>query len=135
MNKKNISGIYLYRSLINNKVLQTEFNELEFGRGIMTISDADGTIKGTFNMGEGYEMTLKGTIFSEDKNSFLRMTGNGIPGTATDKWVYDYVGLIDPIWPNAVAQTPTITGSVIRSVDHGSSKAGVTATFYMVLTT
>jgi hypothetical protein len=60
------------------------------------------------------------------------MTGYGVPGTATDKWIYDYFGMIDPVWPNAVAQIPTITGSVIRTVDHGSSKAGATATFYMV---
>jgi len=42
--------------------------------------------------------------------------------------------MIDPIWPIAVAQIPTIKGSVIRTADHGSAKAGVTATFFMVLT-
>ena len=135
MSEVNISGTYVYRSLVNNKDIQTDFNDLEFGRGIMTFTQTDGVIKGTFDMGEGYKMTMEGTVYSDDKHSFLRMTGNGIPGTATDKWIYDYFGMIDPIWPDAVAQTPTITGSVIRSADHGSSKAGVTATFYMVLTT
>ena len=31
----------------------------------------------------------------------------------TNKWIYDYFGMIDPIWSIAVAQIPTITGSVI----------------------
>jgi hypothetical protein len=132
MSEVNISGSYVYRSLLNNKDVQTDFNDLEFGRGTMSFTQTDGAIKGTFDMGPGYKMTMEGTVSSTDKYSFLRMTGYGVPGTATDKWIYDYFGMIDPIWPDAVAQIPTITGSVIRTVDHGSSKAGVTGTFYMV---
>jgi hypothetical protein len=60
------------------------------------------------------------------------MTAFGIPNSPTNGWIYDYFGMVDPIWPDAVNQIPTVTGSVIRTVDHGSSKAGVTATFYMV---
>jgi hypothetical protein len=133
MSEINISGTYVYRSLINNQDVQTDFNDLEFGRGTMNITQKDSSINGTFDMGGGYKMTLEGTLYSNDKNSYLRMTGYGVPGTITDKWVYDYFGIIIPVWPKAVAQVPTIMGSVIRSVDHGSSKAGVTATFYMVL--
>lgn len=132
MSEVNISGSYVYRSLVNNKDVQTDFNDLEFGRGIMSLTQTDAAVKGTFDMGPGYKMTIEGTVSSTGKYSFLRMTGYGVPGTPTDKWIYDYFGMIDPVWPNAVAQIPTVTGSVIRTVDHGSSKAGVTATFYMV---
>ena len=135
MSEVNISGSYVYRSLVNNKNIQADFNDLEFGRGIMSFTQTDGDVKGTFDMGVGYKMTMEGTVYSADKHSFLRMTGKGRPGTATDKWIYDYFGMIDPLWPVAVAQIPTITGSVIRTVDHGAAKAGVTGTFYMVLIT
>lgn len=135
MDNVNISGNYIYRSLLNDKDIQTEFNSLEFGRGVMEISQTGGVIKGTFDMGEGYQMSIEGTVYTSNVNSYLRMTGYGKPGTATENWVYDYFSLIVPVWPNAIMQIPTITGSVIRTADHGSAKAGVTATFYMVLTT
>lgn len=135
MSEINIGGTYVYRSLINNKSVQSDFNDLEFGRGMMHLVQTDSSITGTFMMGPGYEMTMEGTVSSVNNHSFLRMTGYGIPDTATDKWIYDYFGMIDPVWPDAVAQIPTITGTVIRTVDHGGAKAGVTATFYMVLTT
>jgi len=133
MNGVNINGTYVYRSLLNDQNVQTNFDDLEFGSGTMNITQTGKTVKGTFDMGSGYEMTLEGTVYSDDTHSYLSMTGYGIPDTVTDKWVYDYFGIIVPIWPNAVAQVPTITGSVIRGVDHGASKAGVTATFYIVL--
>lgn len=135
MSDINISGSYIYRSLLNDKNIQTEFGDLEFGRGVMELSQVDGNVKGTFSMGPGFQMRMEGTVYTSDKNSYLRMTGYGEPGTATENWVYDYFGLILPVWPNAVKQVPTITGSVIRTVDHGSAKAGATSTFYMVLTT
>jgi|SRR5215217_7118606 len=135
MSEINISGTYVYRSLMNDQEVQTDFDNLEFGRGTMRIEQTKDIVKGTFDMGGGYTMTLEGTVSSNDIYSYLRMTGYGTPGTVTDGWVYDYLGMIVPVWLNAVAQIPAITGSVIRSVDHGTSKAGVTATFYMVLTT
>lgn len=133
METVNISGTYVYRSLQNNQDVQTDFNDLEFGRGVMVITQSGAMIQGTFDMGGDYKMTLEGSVLTDDSYSYLKMTAYGIPNTATDNWVYDYFGLIVPMWPNGVAQIPTITGSVIRTVDHGSSKAGVTATFYMVL--
>lgn len=133
MDKINISGIYIYRSLRNDQSIATNFDELEFGRGTMDLIDKDGVVKGIFDMGGDYQMTLEGTVESDDTHSYLRMTAYGIPGTVTDKWIYDYYGMIVPVWPEAVKQVPAITGSVIRTVDHGTAKAGVTATFYMVL--
>lgn len=132
MDKINISGIYVYRSLSNDQNINTNFDELEFGRGTMELIQQNDIVKGTFDMGEEYKMTLEGTVHSDNTQSYLRMTGYGLPGTVTDKWIYDYYGMIVPTWPKAVKQIPTITGSIIRTVDHGTSKAGVTATFYMV---
>lgn len=134
MSDSAISGNYVYRSLINNQNVQTDFNDLEFGRGVMNLTQTGNTVKGTFDMGGGYKMTLEGAVSSTDGHSYLRMTGNGIDGTVTAGWVYDYLGIIVPVWPKAIDQVPTITGTVIRSADHGQSKAGVTCTFYMVMT-
>ncbi len=134
MSVVNINGSYCYRSLLNDKNIGTEFNDLEFGRGIMHLIQQENSIEGTFDMGPGYQMSLKGAIQADGQNYYLKMTGYGIAGTATDKWVYDYFGLIVPVWPDAVSQVPTITGTVIRTVAHGSAPAGFTATFYMVLT-
>lgn len=132
MNKINISGIYIYRSLRNDQNVNTNFDDLEFGRGTMDLTQQDDSVRGVFDMGGGYKMTMEGTVESDNIHAYLRMTAYGLPGTVTDKWIYDYYGMIVPSWPNAVKQIPTITGSVIRTVDHGSSKAGVTTTFYMV---
>lgn len=132
MDKINISGVYIYRSLRNDQNVNTNFDDLEFGRGTMDLTQQGDIVKGTFDMGGGYKMTLEGKVESDNSHSYLRMTGYGLPGTVTDKWIYDYYGMIVPDWPKAINQIPTITGSVIRTVDHGASKAGVTATFYMV---
>ncbi|GIQ61310.1 hypothetical protein Flavo103_44450 [Flavobacterium collinsii] len=132
MNKINISGIYIYRSLRNDQNVNTNFDDLEFGRGTMDLTQQDNIVKGIFDTGGGYKMTMEGTVESDDIHSYLRMTGYDLHGTVTDKWIYDYHGMIVPSWSNAVKQIPAITGSVIRTVDHGSSKAGVTTTFYMV---
>lgn len=132
MSDVNISGSYCYRSLLNDKNIETEFNDLEFSRGIMSVTQENGAVTETFDMGPEYQMSLEGTVQTMDQKVYLKMKEYGIPGTATDKWVYDYLGLIVPIWPNAISQVPTITGTVIRSVAHGSAPAGFTATFYMV---
>jgi len=60
------------------------------------------------------------------------MTSKGIPETATEGWIYDYEGYVTPKWTNGMNQLQTSTGSVIRTVDYGTAKAGLTATFYLV---
>lgn len=77
----------------------------------MNITQENGTVKGMFDMGHDYQMRLEATVQTEGLNSFIKMTGYGIPGTETDNWVYDYLGLFLPIWPEAVSQVPTIVDS------------------------
>jgi len=62
----------------------------------------------------------------------VKMTSKGIPETATEGWIYDYEGYVTPKWTNGMNQLQTSTGSVIRTVDYGTAKAGLTATFYLV---
>jgi hypothetical protein len=55
MSDANISGNYVYRTLINNQNVQTDFNNLKFGRGAMNIIQTGNAVKGTFDMGGGYK--------------------------------------------------------------------------------
>ncbi len=133
MTLPNIGGHFVYRSLQNNTFIGEDFLKLKFGEGLMTIiQESFGNFSGDFDMGDGYKMSLEG-IISESGNAFrFRMTAKGISSTPTDGWIYDYDGYVTAKWINGISQLQTITGSVIRTVDHGTAKAGHTATFYMV---
>lgn len=133
MNLPNMSGHFVYRSLHNNPSVGENFLHLKFGEGVMTIQQAaSGNLTGIFEMSEAYQMTLEGVIASTGDAFHVKMTGKGIPNTATAGWIYDYEGYVTPKWANGINQLTTITGSVIRTVDHDGAKAGVTATFYLV---
>ena len=83
-------------------------------------------------MGGGYVMKLEGSVYGADKEFVLKITGSGVANSPTAGWIYDYWGYVTPNWPKGIKQLRTITGSVIRTVNHGTAKAGSTATFYMV---
>lgn len=129
----NISGHFVYRSLVNNTSVGDDFSKLRFGAGLMTfVQDKQGHITGNFEMTADLVMKLDGSVQGNENGFVLRLTAKGIANTPTAGWIYDYLGYITPTWSHGINQLQTITGSVIRTVDHGASKAGVTATFYMV---
>ncbi len=92
-------------------------------------TDADGlpypflSVAGTYT--EGNPVTLA-----------FRATGRG--GSAWEKWIYDYRCALTPEWPRqpgfnpASVQRPTLTGTVMRVVEHDGAAAGATYTFYAV---
>ncbi len=128
-----VNGLFVYRSLINHTAVSEDFSKLRFGAGLMTlVQNKQGQITGDFDMGGGFVMKLEGVVSGEGKAFVLRITGKGIVNTPTAGWIYDYLGYITPQWSKGINQLQTITGSVIRTVDHGTAKAGVSATFYMV---
>ncbi len=130
---QNISGHFVYRSLLNNTSIDEDFSKLKLGAGLMTfVQNEQGYITGDFDMGGGYVMKLEGSVYADGKEFILRLTANGITNTPTSGWIYDYIGSITPKWPKGINQLQTITGTVIRTVDHGTAKAGLTASFYMV---
>src|SRR6476620_4819103 len=132
MHLPNINGQFVYRSLLNNPSVGEDFSNLRLGAGIMKfVQNEQGGITGSFEMGGGLNMNLEGSVYADGKGYFLRLTAKGISNTATNGWMYDYIGTITPEWPKGTRQLQTITGSVIRTVDHGNSKAGLTASFYM----
>ncbi len=128
METEPFTGIWSYRSFVNNPDLNVEFNELRFGAGTLRLySPSFGHLAGTLG-GTGWELTLNGAVAYG--NPFAcRFQGVGEIGG--EAWVYDYTGCLTPIWPHGVDQVPAITGSVIRTVAHsnGQAPAGFVASF------
>jgi hypothetical protein len=129
------SGIWTYRSLINNPDLTADFNSLEFGRGNLSIqTHPDGSLTGKI-YDTGWELELKGS-FQNGNPAALWFQGKGI--VSGSLWIYDYLCYVVPFIPNGENQIPTLVGSVTRAIPHpdgsgGTNPAGVVCSFYAVL--
>lgn len=132
---ENYEGTWTYRSLLDDPDVSKDFGDLRFGAGIINFGQIayDQILDGTLDMGGDYKLTLRGEL-QRDVNGIngIRWTGNGIAGTPTEGWVYDYRGVKSHNWAAADDQADVIAGSVIRTVAHGTAPAGFVATFYMV---
>jgi hypothetical protein len=135
INRELSSGIWTYRSLINNPDLSVEFNALEFGRANLLIeTDSSGKLTGKI-YDTGWELVLKGSI-QFGCPSVLWFQGRGtVDGSP---WIYDYLCYLVPFIPNGENQTQALVGSVTRVISHpdgrgGTSRAGVVCSFYATL--
>lgn len=130
-----VSGLWTYRSLLNNPDIKTDFDALEFGRANLRIqAHADGSMTGKI-FGDGFELELKGSV-QYGAPATLWFQGQGI--VSGSLWVYDYLCYVVPHIPNGINQVPALVGNVTRAIPHpdgqgGTSPAGVTASFYAVL--
>lgn len=133
-----INGIWTYRSYRNDTALigadASAALALIFGEGVFDLNvDDEARISGMLDMGDGYALTLSGTIDPGSADETFDIVGLGIDGTPTAGWRYDYRGMAGAMWPNAVAQVPCLLGTVIRVKPHGANApAGVTASFVCV---
>lgn len=124
-------GVWTYRSFLNNPKIDTEFNDLEFARATITIQNAPfGVLVGKIRWDGDEGLALNGSL-SYGNPSTARFQGRGDTST-TMGWIYNYLGFLVPAWPDGVDQRPAIVGSVIRTVPHGNSPAGVVASFIAV---
>src|ERR1051325_10399503 len=126
-------GSWTYRSLLNDPDINTQFNDLEFGRGILVIEDGPmQTLGGTIG-GPGWSLNLHGSR-AYGSPMEVRFQGKGL--VSGEEWIYDYIGWLVPVWPNSTAslQRLAIVGSVVRTIPHsgGKAPAGVVASFYAV---
>lgn len=134
-----ISGKWIYRSF-NNSTEKVNYDpqkavKLIFGEGLLTfVSQESNRWSATLSFGEEWVMDLAG--FIEDRGLgdglILHGTGVGRDNTATAGWVYEYRGLVLSQWPAGVDEIPSIVGSVIRTIRHGSEAAGKVASFIAV---
>ena len=130
-----VSGLWTYRSLLNNPDLSVDFDKLEFGRANLQLEASDeGILKGKI-YDTGWELDLKGS-FQPGSPGTLWFQGTGVVGGS--QWVYDYLCYVVPHIPNGVKQVPALVGTVTRAIPHpdgegGTSPAGVVCSFYAVL--
>jgi len=128
-------GQWIYRSLVNSKVLNAPFNNLQFGLGTIDFKKIVNSkiLDSTLDMGSNLILNLEGEISASGSGSiFLKWRGTGIAGSPTAGWIYDYQAYLAPTWKKATDKTPILIGSVLRVVAHGGAPAGVTGTFYLV---
>ena len=131
-------GSWTYRSLLNDPDINTQFNDLEFGRGLLVINeDAEQVLTGTIG-GQGWSLNLYGSR-AYGSPMQVRFQGKGLVGG--EEWIYDYIGWLVPVWPNSndTLQRPAIVGSIVRTIPHSSGSggvapAGVVASFYATRT-
>jgi hypothetical protein len=136
MSENPLVGRWTYRSLLNERDVDTSFDKLEFGRGTIVIEDAaPEVLRGTIG-GPGWSLSLHGSR-AYGSPMQVRFQGKGV--VSGEEWIYDYIGWLVPVWPNsdATKQRSAIVGSVVRTVPHSSgtggvSPAGVVASFYAV---
>src|SRR5579863_5159113 len=127
-------GKWTYRSLLNDPILSTSFNNLEFGRANLIIESAEpGALKGKI-FDTGWELSLKGSIQCGTPGT-LWFQGMGV--VSGSLWIYDYLCYAVPHIPNGIKQVPALVGSVTRTIPHpdgqgGTSPAGVVCSFYAV---
>ncbi len=137
MSDNPFTGNWTYRSLLNNPDVNQAFNNLEFGRGTITINDDAMQLLSGVIGGPGWSLTLKG---SREYGTPMRVRFQGTGIVNGEQWIYDYEGYLISQWPNGVQQRPAIVGSVIRTIPHSGgepgtvSPAGVVASFYAVKT-
>jgi hypothetical protein len=114
-------GKWTYRSFRSDPDLSTQFNDLEFGRGTITIVEAPMSVfKGTIG-GPGWSLDLNGSTNFGDPYS-VRFQGKGVIGG--EDWIYDYTGYVIKPWPNGVNQVPAMVGSLVRTIPHSSGGGG-----------
>lgn len=139
MSTDKLKGIWTYRSFNN---ITAEVGDdpkkalaLIFGEGVLTIKPMSETLfHAVLDFGGGAAMDLYGEIVPGVGvcPETLIITGTGRENTSTAKWVYQYKGYVVPQWAEGVKQVPGIVGTVIRTIPHGTGKAGVVASFVML---
>src|SRR5258706_6985629 len=86
---------------------------LLFGEGVMTLAAGPGgAVTGTFDMGGGFVLDLKGTQANlRDGQVVIRLSGPRRPKSPTPGWEDDHVGDLNPMAPKGSRSLPAISGT------------------------
>ncbi len=133
MTTNSFLGIWTYRSFHNKPEVVEDFNDIRLWQATLSLESAGpDLVTGRIGAG-GYDLELHGSISNDSEIPSIKLRGIGVNGTPTEGWVYDYVGVLSPIWPDGDQQRPTILGTVIRSAPHSPNRpAGLTYSFIAV---
>ncbi|MGH7047356.1 MAG: hypothetical protein ACREE2_13330 [Stellaceae bacterium] len=133
-----LSGHWTYRSYRNLTKLVGEDPQaalaLIFAEGVLELHQSgDGRVEGGLGMETGHALRITGSVATIGNGVGFTLTGEGLDGTATVGWRYDYHGIVGYMWPNGVDQAPSLLGTVTRVKAHGpNAPAGDTASFIAV---
>ena len=133
-----ITGTYTYRSFINNPDVVGDFSQLAFAEAEITLfAGLDGSISGILAWPTNADdtkrdaMDLTGEIVDREP-LLIRLEGIGRKGSAIETFDYKYELTLAREWPETTSPRICLVGSVIRAKDHGTAKAGVTASVIAV---
>jgi hypothetical protein len=119
-----IVGGWHYRSFLNNPQKVSDLNTLLFGEGDFVLDESrTGQLVGTGDFGGGDTVKFQGSV-THGSLITVRFQGVGT-GPGNGDWLYDYLGVFVPAWPNGLGQVPAIVGSVVRSAPHSSGSGGI----------
>ena len=130
-----LNGHWTYRSYRNAAELvgddQRSALALIGSEGIFELRQSDdGRIEGGLGMADGLALRISGSI---EQDAGFALIGEGLEGTATAGWRYDYRGIAGFMWPDATDQVPSLVGTVVRVSAHGpDAPAGFVASFIAV---
>src|SRR5262249_2828191 len=131
-------GTYTYRSFLNNPAIVGNFDTLQFAEAELTLfSSLDGQLSGMLSWPKNADDTLRdqmdisGEIISREP-FLIRLEGIGRKGSSIETYDYKYELTLARQWPETTSPLICLVGSVIRAKDHGTSKAGVTASVIAV---
>lgn len=133
-----LNGRWTYRSYNNLVNLiggdQQAALALIFGEGVFDLHQSDdGRVEGGLGMENGHALRITGSLGTTGNGLDFLLSGEGLDGTATAGWRYDYHGVVGHIWPNGIDQVPSLLGTVVRVTPHGpNAPAGYTASFIAV---
>jgi len=133
-----LSGRWTYRGYHNVAKLvggdQQAAFALIFGEGVFELHQSDdGRVEGGLGMESGYALRITGSFGTAESGLGFVLNGEGLDGTATAGWRYDYRGVVGHMWRDAVGQVPSLVGTVVRVKAHGpDAPAGYTASFIAV---
>ena len=134
-----LAGKWTYRAFRNDWQLVGDNAAaalaLIFSEGVLDFSEAqDGSFHGALGMPSGHALVLNGEIdVASGAPTRFTFHGNGVEGTPTEGWRYEYRGVFGYSWPEAVDQVPSLVGTVLRVGAHGPpNQGGDTASFIAV---
>jgi len=119
-----LTGVWTYRSFVNDPDLTTPYDQYLFGSGYITVNDAPmGVFQGSIG-DTGWALNLSDSI-NYGYPYVVRFQGKGVVGG--EEWIYDYLGFVIPAWPNGVDQVPAMVGTIVRTIPHSGSGPGTVA--------
>ena len=135
-----LAGKWTYRSFRNETDLvggnPAAALALIFEEGVFDFeSDGENHFRGALGLASGSALRLEASAEAGPADDLpgFSIVGEGIDGTPTAGWRYEYRGNLGHAWADAADPVPCLVGTVIRRDAHGADRpAGSTAAFIAV---